>query len=272
MLLVLFKCSKVPLTLCTHEQELIKKALHAKMVDPQKLMIDLNKGWEERATPLLLKQRLPAFCPTSAESAMSLDSPIHDAAISVRQTWQAPLSLGRKVENPQANPIAVPVHATAIKKPWTELPDSTTALAQPMTDAIGTAMASDVPGMAEGKTDWDGSGTLSVVTSSGGSKAAAIQLQPLTQADEGDNMSSAQKNTSSLQLVTEGRAFSLSARYPHARATRTSAACLVQGQMGLNAGRAYVCDAVITVRRQTAPCVEVCMLMQRLQKQQKPQP
>ena len=215
MFFVLPKCSNIPLTSCTHEQDVAKKALNAKMVDPQKLIVDLSKRWEERAAPLLLKQPLPVFCQTTAESAVQVDTPTNDA-ISVRQYWQALLSLGRKTEKSQAIPIALPVHATAISMPGTEDLDPAIQPAEPITDAIGTAMISDMPAttvIATGTTDGDGTITLTVAHSSEGHNAAANQLQPVTEADEGATAPSTQKDRSSLQLVTEGRTVSLSARW-----------------------------------------------------------
>ena len=215
MLLVLPKCSNVPLTPCIHEQDVAKKALNAKMVDPQKLTVDLSKRWEERAAPLLLKQPLPVFCQTSAESAVSVDIPTNDA-ISVPQYWRALLSLGRKTEKPQAIPIALPVHATAISMPGMEDLDSAIQPAEPITGAIGTAMISDMPAttmIATGTTDGDGTITLNVAHSSEGRHAAANQLQPVTEANEGARALSTQKDRNGLQLVTEGSTMSLSARY-----------------------------------------------------------
>ena len=187
------------------------------MVDPQKLTIDLSKRWEERAAPLLPKQHLPAFCQSSAESTVLVSNPIHDA-ITVRQTWRALLSFGRKLENPQAVSIAKPGYATAIKIPQIELPDSAMRPAEPITDAVGIAMISDMPAitlMATGKADRDGSAVLSVAHASEGCDAAANQLQPVTGADEGAMVSGPQADRGGLQLVTEeGRAISLSARWP----------------------------------------------------------
>ena len=212
---MLSKCSNVSLTPCVHKQDLAKKALNAKMVDPQKLTIDLSRRWEERAAPLLLKQQLPDFCQAPAESAVSLGSPGLDT-ISVRQTWRALLSLGRKADKPQSNPMALSIHATAVSMPGMELLDSAIDSAEPATDAIGTAKTSDVPVitmMAKGKADGDGTITLSVAHASEGTHATADQLQLATEADEGAMVSSAQTNRSNLQFVTEeGRAISLSAR------------------------------------------------------------
>ena len=212
---MLSKCSNVPLTPRVHKQDLAKKALNAKMVDPQKLTIDLSRRWEERAAPLLLKQQLPDFCQASAESAVSVGSPNLDT-VSVHQTWRALLSLGRKAEKPQSNPMALPIHATAVSMPGMELLDSAIESAEPIKDAIGTAKTSDMPVitmMAKGKADGDGIITLSVTHASEETDAAVNQLQPITEAAEGATVSSAQANKSSLQLVKEeGRAVSLSAR------------------------------------------------------------
>ena len=86
-------------------QELARKALNAKMVEPQKLSINLAQRWarQESTTPAP-KPRAPARDYIPAEQAAApLQSPAnlgHGTVMDVHQTWRALWPLGRKAVAP----------------------------------------------------------------------------------------------------------------------------------------------------------------------------